>query len=159
MEYRIGSSYDVHALKAGNQIKLGGINIPCEYSCIAHSDGDVVFHSLSEAMLGSLALGDLGTYFPDNDPKYLNYDSSKILEFCYSLVKKEGYIINNIDISIILEKPKLKDYILSIRENIANLLQIDISQISIKAMTNEKLDSLGQNKAVASFVSLLIKKE
>lgn len=159
LEYRIGSSYDVHAFKNESEgsIIVGGVKIKCEYSLIAHSDGDVVFHALSEALLGSLALGDLGKYFPTNDPRFDNYDSSKILTYCYSLVKKEGYVINNVDVSIILESIKLKQFINQIQENIAKLLEIDVSQVSIKAMTNEGLDSLGQNKGISSFASVLIK--
>jgi 2-C-methyl-D-erythritol 2,4-cyclodiphosphate synthase len=159
LEYRIGSSYDVHAFeeKKNSFIVVGGQKINCNYKLIAHSDGDVVFHALSEALLGSLALGDLGLHFPVNDHRYDNYDSSKILIYCYNLVKEKGYVINNIDISIILESIKLKPYIESVRKNIATILQIDEDQISIKAMTNEKLDDLGNNKGISSFATVLIK--
>lgn len=159
LEYRIGSSYDIHAFKneSDGEIIVGGVKIKCEYSLIAHSDGDVVFHALSEALLGSLALGDLGKHFPTNDHRFDNYDSSKILTYCYSLVKKEGYVVNNVDVSIILESIKLKPFINQIQENIAKLLEIEVSQVSIKAMTNEGLDSLGQNKGISSFASVLIK--
>ncbi len=159
LEYRIGSSYDVHAFnkKENGFIIVGGVRINCDYTLIAHSDGDVVYHAISEALLGSLALGDLGKHFPVNDHRYDNYDSSKILSYCYDLVKKEGYVINNIDCSIILESIKLKPYIEQIKDNIAKILEIDKSQISIKAMTNEGLDSLGQNKGISSFASLLIR--
>lgn len=156
--YRIGSSYDIHQLVEGGGFKLGGIYIKCPYKIIAHSDGDVVFHALSEAILGSLALGDLGKFFPPEDDKYLNMDSSKILLFTFDKLKEKGYEINNIDLSIILEKPKLKTYIDEIRINISKLLNIEFDQISLKAMTNEKMDSLGQNKAVSCFATILIKK-
>ncbi len=159
LEYRIGSSYDVHAFeeKENSFIVVGGQKINCNYKLVAHSDGDVVFHALSEALLGSLALGDLGLHFPVNDHKYDNYDSSKILTYCYDLVRQKGYVINNVDISIILESIKLKPYIDSIRKNIASILEIDIDQVSIKAMTNEKLDDLGANKGISSFATVLIK--
>ncbi|MGM9874111.1 MAG: 2-C-methyl-D-erythritol 2,4-cyclodiphosphate synthase [Bacilli bacterium] len=156
--FRVGFAKDIHRLVKGRPLILGGVTIPFELGEDAHSDGDVVYHSLSEAMLGSLALGDLGTFYPTDDDKYLNIDSSYFVKGCYKKVLDKGYSIVNIDISINLEKPKLKPYLQNMRENISSLLEIDIKNISIKAMTNEKLDSVGENKAVESYCYLLIKK-
>ena len=148
---RVGFSKDIHVFKNGNFIILGGVKIPCDKSFIAHSDGDVVFHSLAEALLGSLALGDLGKYFPENDPKYDNYDSSLIVIKCYEMVKKLNYRISNIDISIELENIKLRNYIEEIRKNIAKTLDINLDKVSVKAMTNEKQDSTGKGLSCISY--------
>jgi len=154
--YRVGSSFDIHKLVKGNQIVVGGVKIPCDYSLIAHSDGDVVYHAVSEAILGGLGLSDLGTYFPTDDHKLDNIDSSYIVQTCYEMMIEHGYRINNIDVSIILEKIKLKNYINEIKINLSKLLHIDIEAISVKAMTNEEQDSLGQGKSIASFATVLL---
>ena len=157
--YRIGFAKDIHELVENRKLILGGIIIPYEKGEKAHSDGDVLFHALSEAILGALALGDLGTHFPDNDDKYLNYDSSKILLEVRDMMLEKGYDISNIDISVVLERPKLKDYILDIRKNVASLLKIDLDQISIKAGTNEKMDAIGQGLAIEANAIVLLKRK
>lgn len=156
--YRIGFAKDIHRLVKGRPLILGGVHIPFELGEDAHSDGDVVYHALSEALLGSLALGDLGTFYPPSDDKYLNLDSSYFVKDCFNKIKNRGYSIVNIDISINLEKPKLKSYLQNMKENISSLLEIDIDDISIKAMTNEKLDAVGKLEAVEAYCYLLIKK-
>ncbi len=135
---------------------LAGINIPSEKGEVAHSDGDVVFHAISEAMLGALALGDLGKFYPTNDKKYKDIDSKIILLDVYKKVNKMKYKINNIDISVELEKPKLAKYILDMRKNISKLLKIKLDQISIKANTNEKMDAVGKNEAVIAYSVVLL---
>lgn len=153
---RIGFAKDIHQLEEGDYLLLGGIKIPSKNRIIAHSDGDVVLHAVSESLLGSLSLGDLGTYFPPEDEKYKNYSSIEILKFCYELVKKQGYKINNLDISIELENTKLKPYILDMRKSISKILDININQVSIKAMTNEKMDATGSGKAIVAYCVCLV---
>jgi len=153
---RIGFAKDIHALKKGRKLMLAGINIPSEKGEVAHSDGDVVFHAISEAMLGALALGDLGKFYPTNDKKYKDIDSKIILLDVYKKVNKMKYKINNIDISVELEKPKLAKYILDMRKNISKLLKIKLDQISIKANTNEKMDAVGKNEAVIAYSVVLL---
>ncbi len=158
---RIGFSEDIHRLEdtSSKPLILGGVKIPFEKGLIAHSDGDCLFHALAEALLGSLALGDLGTFFPDTDPKYESYDSELILIEVLNMVKARNYRINNVDINIVLEKLKLKDYILKIRTNVSRVLNLPLERVSIKAQTNEKLDSLGENKAVKATAIVLIESE
>lgn len=154
---RVGFASDIHRLDVGRKLILSGIVIPFEKGEVAHSDGDVVFHAVGESILGALALGDLGKFFPDNDDKYKDIDSSIILKNIVNMMKERSFKINNIDVSITLEKPKLATYINSMRQNLAKLLETRIENVSIKAGTNEKLDALGSGEAVKaeSFVSLV----
>jgi 2-C-methyl-D-erythritol 2,4-cyclodiphosphate synthase len=157
---RIGYARDIHRLeKNGRPFILGGINIPFDKGNVSHSDGDCLYHAIAESLMGALALGDLGKLFPDNDDKYLDYDSSLIVKEVVSLMKKEGYHVINIDTSIVLERPKLKDYIDEMRKNIASLLEISISCVSVKAQTNEKVGEVGQGNAIECFSSVLLEKE
>lgn len=157
--FRIGQSRDIHRLiNDGKPLIIAGIKIPFEKGLEAHSDGDVVLHAVTEALFGALALGDLGTFFPDNDDKYKNYDSSLFVSQAMKLVKEYGYIINNIDITIVLEKPKLSPYILEMRKQVAKLLETNINNVSIKAQTNEKMDMLGKNEAIEASAIVLLKK-
>lgn len=159
MNIRFGYGEDIHQLVKGRPLILGGINIPFEKGLLGHSDADVLLHTISDALLGALALGDIGKIFPPSDPKTLNIDSSIILNKCYELVKNEGYVLNNLDASVSLEKPHLSEYIPQIRKRIASLLMVDISQISIKAMTNEGLDAVGEEKAIRATCVVSIIKE
>ena len=156
---RIGFASDIHRLVEGRKLILAGVVVPFELGELAHSDGDVVYHALAESILGALALGDLGTHFPDSDDKYKDIDSSILVKEVVSLMKKEGYIIGNIDISITLEKPKLKNYISEMRNNIARLLETDVKNVSIKAGTNEKLDEIGKGLAVKAESIVLLKEK
>ena len=156
---RIGFASDIHQLVENRKLILAGVIIPFSKGEKAHSDGDVVYHALGESILGALALGDLGKFFPDNDEKYKDMDSSLIIKKIKQMMDERNYKVNNVDISITLEAPKLKDYILKMRENIAHLLEINIDQVSVKAGTNEKLDEIGKGNAVkAESIILLIKK-
>ena len=156
---RIGFASDIHQLVENRQLILAGVVVPFEKGEKAHSDGDVVYHALGESILGALALGDLGTHFPDIDDKYKDMDSSLVIKEIVKMMEDKGYAVNNVDISITLERPKLKDYILSMRENIARLLKVNIDQVSVKAGTNEKMDELGKgNAAKAESIILLIEK-
>lgn len=157
--YRIGQSRDIHRLESNNRrLIVAGVLLPFDKGPVSHSDGDVVYHALAEALLGSLALGDLGLHFPDNDKKYLDYDSSLIVKRCYEMVKNKSYQVVNVDINIILEKPRLKDYILEMRQNVASLLKTDVSNISIKAQSNEKIGEVGEGNAIEATAIILIKK-
>jgi len=157
---RIGYARDIHRLeKNGRPFILGGINIPFEKGNVSHSDGDCLYHAIAESLMGALALGDLGKLFPDNDDKYLDYDSSLIVKEVFKRVKQQGYHVINIDTSIVLERPKLKSYVDEMRKNIASLLEIDISCVSVKAQTNEKVGEVGQGNAIECFSSVLLEKE
>ena len=156
---RIGFASDIHRLVGGRRLILSGVVIPFELGEEAHSDGDVVYHAVSEAIIGALALGDLGKHFPDNDPVYKDIDSSILVKRVVEMMKERRCRINNIDVSITLEKPKLKDYILAMRENLASLLETSIDNVSIKAGTNEKLGPLGRNEAVKAEAIVLLKEE
>jgi len=153
---RIGQGEDIHMLVNKRALILGGVKIPYEKGLFGHSDADVVYHALADALLGSLALGDIGTYFSPDDPLSKDLNSAIIVKKCFSLVKEKGYFINNVDINIIAEEPKLAPYILEMRTNIASLLECKVSQISIKALTNEGMDAIGEKKAICARASLLI---
>ena len=155
---KIGSSIDVHQLVAKRKLILGGIHIPSKLGAKAHSDGDVVFHAITEAIIGALAKGDLGDHFPPTDPQYKNYDSSKFVLKAMELLKKEKYRINNVDITIILQDPKLGKNKILIRDNIVKLMKLKKEQVNVKAGTAEKLGDIGKGKGVISFVTLLIEK-
>ena len=154
---RIGFASDIHRLVEGRKLMLAGIHVPANFGEQAHSDGDVVLHACAEAILGALALGDLGTHFPDSDNQYKDIDSSIIVKRVVAMMKENGCQINNVDISITLEKPKLKDYIFSMRKNLAGLLETDIKNVSIKAGTNEGLDALGKGEAAKAEAIVLLK--
>ncbi len=157
--YRIGQGFDIHRLVEDRKLIIGGIEIPYEKGLYGHSDADVLVHSIIDALFGALALGDIGTHFPDNDPAYKNIDSLVLLEKACNLVKEKGYKINNLDNTITAEQPKMKPYIPLMREKLASVLGIDIDLISIKAKTMEGQDSVGEKKAIiANSVVLLVKK-
>ena len=155
---RIGFASDIHKLVIARKFVLAGVAIPSKVGELAHSDGDVVYHAVSEAILGALALGDLGKHFPATD-EYKDIDSSFIVKKVVFMMLKKGYVVNNVDVSITLEKPKLKPYILDMRKNLAALLNIDVDDVSVKAGTNEGLDEIGQGKAVKAEAIVLLKKK
>ena len=164
---RVGIGYDIHKLIDSNELnfKLAGISIPFNKRCVAHSDGDVAIHALIDALLGAAALGDIGAHFPDTDPTYKNADSARLLRDCLPLLESNGnsngnsngYEIENIDINIITEQPKLAPYINSMRERLSEILQIDKEKISVKAKTNEQLDAIGRGEAIAAQAIVLIR--
>lgn len=156
--YRIGQGFDIHKLVEGRKFILGGVEIDYDKGLLGHSDADALVHSIIDAILGALALGDIGTHFPDSDSKYKNIDSLILLKKAYNLVKQNGYIINNLDNTIMVQEPKMKPYIPLMQEKLASVLEIDKSLISIKAKTMEEQDSVGNKKAVAAqSIVLLIK--
>lgn len=155
---RIGNGYDVHKLVEGRKLVLGGIEIPHTKGVLGHSDGDVLIHAIMDAMLGALALGDIGQHFPDNDNQYKDIDSSLLLEKVAMLIKDRGYKIINLDSIIVLQKPKVKPYIESIREKISKILEIEKEQVSVKATTEEKLGFTGDESGVKSYCVVLLQK-
>lgn len=158
MNMRIGHGYDVHRLCEDRKLILGGVDIPYEKGLLGHSDADVLVHAVMDSLLGALALGDIGKHFPDTDPKYKGADSIKLLEFVTELIKNQGYSIVNIDATILAQKPKLAGYIDSMRENIAKATNCDISQISVKATTEEKLGFTGEGLGISSHCVALLEK-
>ena len=154
---RIGFASDIHRLVKGRKLLLAGVHVPAPFGELAHSDGDVVYHALMDAILGALALGDIGKHFPDNDNQYKDIDSSILVKKIVKLMQDNGYAINNVDISITLEKPKIKDYIRQMRENLSNLLNTDIKNVSVKAGTNEGVGPLGRGEAVKAEAIVLLK--
>ncbi len=156
---RIGFSKDIHPLVAGRPFVLGGIVIDHPKGPIGHSDADCLLHAIAEAILGALALGDLGKFFPDDNPQYRNYDSSLILREVFNYVKGKGYEIQNLDCMVSLEKPKLRPYIDRMRERIAEILETDISKVSIKATTFEGLGIVGEEKAIICEAVVLLEND
>lgn len=146
---RIGTGFDVHAFCEGNQLTLGGIKIPFNQAFAAHSDGDVLIHAIVDALLGALALGDIGQHFPPSEERWKDCDSSVFLKHSLSLIAEESYQINNIDCTIICEQPKMQPHILAIRKNLATIMQLTLNQVSIKATTTEKLGFCGRGEGVA----------
>lgn len=155
---RIGIGYDIHKLSENRDLILGGVKIPHAKGLLGHSDADVLIHAIIDAFFGALVLRDIGFHFPDTDEAYKDINSLKLLEKTYEIIKKEGYKIVNIDSNIIAQKPKLKEYIDSMRENISKTLNIELSQVSIKAKTNENMDSVGEERAIISNAVVLIEK-
>ena len=156
---RIGIGTDIHRLVVGRKLIIAGVEIPSPVGELAHSDGDVLYHALSDAVLGALALGDIGIYFPDTLDETSNMDSSDIVRFVYDKMNERNYEIGNADINITLEQPKLKSFIIKMRENIAELLKVDVNAVSVKAGTNEKLDALGMELAVKAESIILLKEK
>lgn len=155
---RIGYGYDVHQLAEGLSMTIGGVKIEHTKGIVAHSDGDVLLHALCDALLGALALGDIGTHFPDTSSEFKNIDSTILLAHTYDMVKAKGYEVGNIDSMLILERPKIKKFVPLMQENIAKILGLTIDDVSIKATTKEKLDAAGEERGVeASAVVLLFK--
>ena len=153
---RIGFSKDIHRIVEGKLFILAGVKIDTPFGLLAHSDGDVVFHAVAESILGALSLKDLGTYFPDTNEEYKNCDSSIIVSKVVEMMNERKYHVSNIDILIELEFIKLSKYIDQMVKNVADLLQIGIDQVSIKAATNEKMDSVGKGEACIAYSSVLL---
>lgn len=158
MDYRIGFSKDIHKLVENRKLIIGGVVIPFEKGELAHSDGDVLYHALAESILGALALGDLGKHFPDTSNETLDMDSSVIVSKVVEMMLEKGYEVNNVDIFVSLEKPKLKDYISQMRENVARLLKVKLDQVSVKAGTNEKMGEVGKGEAIEASSIILLRK-
>ncbi len=156
---RIGQAVDIHPLVASKPLVLGGVQIDYEKGLKGHSDADVLLHAIGESILGALALGDLGHHFPDTDPAYKGISSMLLLEKIYQLMTNQGYVIGNVDATILAEKPKLMPYIEQMRENIATCLHCNIDQISIKATRGEKLGFVGREEGMTALAVCLLEKK
>jgi len=156
---RIGIGYDAHRLTEGRDLILGGVKIPHEKGLSGHSDADVLSHAIGEAILGALSLGDLGKHFPDTDDRYKNISSLKILSMISDLVKNENAKVINIDSTIVAEEPKLSGHIRTMRQNISEVLEIDVDQVSVKATTTEGMGFAGKKEGIAAYAAVLVEKE
>jgi len=156
--YRIGQGFDLHRLVEGRPLFLGGVKISHEKGLLGHSDADVLIHAIIDSLLGALCLGDIGQHFPDTDPKYKDANSIELLKHVLALIEKENYKIVNIDSTIQAQEPKLMPHIMAIRENLAKNMNIELNQISVKAKTYEKQDSIGRGDAIAVYCNCLLTK-
>lgn len=147
---RVGMGYDVHKLVENRKLILGGVEIEHEKGLLGHSDADVLLHAIMDSILGALALGDIGKHFPDTDEKYKGADSMKLLEHVYNLIKEKGYVIGNLDATIIAQAPKMAPHIQKMRENIARVLNTDINNVNVKATTEEGLGFTGNKEGISS---------
>ena len=148
---RFGMGYDVHQLVENRKLIIGGVDIPYEKGLLGHSDADVLLHAISDALLGAAALGDIGKHFPDTDPRYKGADSLKLLEEVGNLLAEKGYVVGNVDATIVAQKPKMLLHIPQMRENIARVLRVDIDQINVKATTEEHLGFTGSGQGISSY--------
>ena len=153
---RIGHGYDVHKLVEGRDLILGGVKIPYEKGLLGHSDADVLLHAVSDALLGAAGLGDIGVHFPDTDPKYKGADSLLLLQTVGQKVKAQGYRISNIDVTMIAQRPKLKDYIPQMVQNIARVLELEPGRVTVKATTEEKLGFTGEGLGMSCHAVCLL---
>lgn len=158
MTMRVGSGYDVHAFTTGRPLILGGVTVPFEYGLAGHSDADTVIHAVVDALLGAAALGDIGSHFPSNDPRWKDQPSSVFLSYTLDLLHQHGWSIGNIDATIVAERPKLSPHIPDMRAHVAHHLHIDRAQISIKATTTDGLGFAGRREGIACYAVALIEK-
>lgn len=158
MDIRIGNGYDVHLLAHGLDFWLGGVKIEHTKGCVAHSDGDTLIHALCDAMLGALALGDIGKHFPDSSDEFKGIDSKILLARVSSLIESKGYSLVNADCTILLQKPKIAPYIVPMRETLAGVLGVDVERISVKATTTEGAGFVGREEAIAVYATVLLQK-
>lgn len=156
MKWKVGFGFDVHQLTENRDFYLGGILVPHSHGALGHSDADVLIHAICDALLGALSLGDIGTHFPDTDPKYKNIDSKLLLKEVAEIVKHENFSVGNIDTTVCLELPKLSPYIQAMKKTLAGILQIPETDISIKATTNEKMGFVGRKEGVAAYAITLL---
>lgn len=148
---RVGMGYDVHKLVEGRKLIIGGVEIPHTLGLLGHSDADVLLHAISDALLGAAALGDIGKHFPDTDPKFEGVDSRVLLRHVVKLVNDKGYAIENVDATIVAQKPKLAPFIEKMRENIASDLQVDLDMVNVKATTEERLGFTGREEGISAY--------
>jgi len=157
--FRVGLGYDIHKLVENRPLIIGGVNIPHSKGLLGHSDADVLIHAIIDGMLGALALSDIGTHFPDTDEKYRGISSVELLKYVYALISEKGYVINNIDSNIIIQEPKMKPYIPEMLKVLSKVLNISEDEISVKAKTNENMDSVGEKEAVIANAVVLLRKD
>lgn len=155
---RFGMGYDVHQLVEGRKLIIGGVEIPHTLGLLGHSDADVLLHAIADALLGAAALGDIGRHFPDTDPRYAGADSLRLLTHVMQLLKDKGYTVGNVDATIVAQKPKMKDFIPQMNENIARVLGVTTDQVNVKATTEEKLGFTGTEQGVSAYAVAGIEK-
>jgi len=158
-EYRTGQGWDIHRIAPGRPLILGGVAIPCEFGLEGHSDADVMAHAITDALLGAATLGDIGMHFPDSDPRWKGADSILFLRHARDLVRQAGYRIVNVDSTVILERPKLKDYRLAIRERLAAALEIELERVSVKFKTAECVGPVGEGRAAEAQAVVTLQRE
>lgn len=156
MEFRIGNGYDIHRLAEGLTLTLGGIRIPHTKGCVAHSDGDAMLHALCDALLGALALGDIGHLFPDTSDEFKDIDSKILLSRVMEIVRSKGWKVVNADMTLLLQRPKIAPYVTKMRETIAPLLDVPADCVSVKATTTEKLGPIGREEGVSAYAVVLL---
>ncbi len=156
---RIGQSIDIHQLVENRDLILGGVKIPYKKGLLGHSDADVLVHAIAEAIIGALALGDLGAHFPDNDPKYEGISSLILLEEVYKMMIANNYVIGNLDATVLIEEPKLAPYKKQMQQNISDILHCDVSQVNIKATRGEKLGFVGNKEGVVALAVVLLEEK
>lgn len=156
--FKVGNGYDVHQLAKGYKLVLGGVEIPHEKGSVAHSDGDVMLHALCDALLGALALGDIGYHFPDTSEEFRGIDSKILLCRVYELVKSKGYVLGNADITLLLQKPKIAPYISQMRTTIASVIGVEVDCISVKATTTEHMGYEGREEGISCYATVLLAK-
>lgn len=156
--FKIGQGFDVHQMVENRPLIIGGITIPYEKGLLGHSDADVLLHTIADACLGAVGEGDIGRHFPDTDPDFKDADSFKLLQHVWAIVKEKGYILGNLDCTIIAQKPKMAPYIPAIKERIAEALEADLEQVNVKATTTEKLGFTGREEGIASQAVILLQK-
>lgn len=154
---RIGHGYDVHKLVENRKLIVGGVDIPHDRGLLGHSDADVLLHAISDALLGACALGDIGTHFPDTDPKWEGADSLVLLREVNRIINEAGYFVENIDSTLIAQKPKMKPYIPQMRKNIASACGVDVSAVSVKATTEENLGFTGRQEGISAHAVVLVR--
>ena len=159
MSYRIGSGVDFHPLVTGRQLWIGGVTIPHSKGALGHSDADVLLHAICDALLGALSLGDIGEHFPDTDEVYRNIDSKILLGRCFRLIQEKGYKVINTDATVCLQSPKIRPYVIPMREKIASILNITADDVSIKATTTEHLGFIGREEGLMAYATVLLHKE
>ncbi len=157
-DFRIGQGFDVHAFGDGDHLMLGGIRVAHDRGVLAHSDGDVVIHALCDALLGALALGDIGQHFPPSDPRWKGADSARFLQHCDRLLRERGWRLGNADVTVICERPKVGPHATAMRERLAQLLGVELERISVKATTSEKLGFTGRGEGIAAQAAVLLVK-
>jgi 2-C-methyl-D-erythritol 2,4-cyclodiphosphate synthase len=159
MKLRVGQGIDFHRLEKGHDLWLGGIKIPSEKGCVAHSDGDVLLHAICDALLGAAGLNDIGHYFPDTNDEFRNIDSKILLERTFIIISREGYCVINVDSTICLESPKISSFTGEMKKTISRILAIDNEDVSVKATTTEKMGFTGRGEGVVALASVLLSKE
>ena len=157
MSYRIGSGMDVHQLVDGRDLWIGGVKIPHQKGALGHSDADVLLHAICDALLGALSLGDIGLHFPDTDASFKNIDSKILLKRTYDLIREKNYAVVNIDSSLCLESPKIRKYSGEMKKVIAEILEIEESDVSVKATTNERMGFIGREEGLVAYATVLLK--